>query len=285
MSLLFILPLSAQYYSSNALGQKKGSILTLYESEWVLDVNGSEEILYHNGEEYSRKTYSSSGWTRKSPDKEETVIENSSGNVERRIIVTDQHNEEYNYLYNGNVLTGYNYSLDGVLTEKVEYVTTSDGILLYYRTKDEGVYLTDRYFVYEGGDRVSIGAFESDMLLLSSTSEDGGYSETDGEKKSYYDSNGRLVKEEKGETIITYFYNEDGTLSEKSETSGEGKNVTTYTPEGMVIRSYSDKGVLLSERRTMEDGTVEEKRFVNGEAKYIFIYDVDGKRIKEAYAL
>ncbi len=285
MSLLFILPLSAQYYSSNALGQKKGSILTLYESEWVLDVNGSEEILYHNGEEYSRKTYSSSGWTRKSPDKEETVIENSSGNVERRIIVTDQHNEEYNYLYNGNVLTGYNYSLDGVLTEKVEYVTTSDGILLYYRTKDEGVYLTDRYFVYEGGDRVSIGAFESDMLLLSSTSEDGGYSETDGEKKSYYDSNGRLVKEEKGETIITYFYNEDGTLSEKSETSGEGKNVTAYTPEGMVIRSYSDKGVLLSERRTMEDGTVEEKRFVNGEAKYIFIYDVDGKRIKEAYAL
>ncbi len=283
--ILFLLPLSAGYYSSNALGQKKGSVSSIAESEWVLDVNGNEEILYHNGEEYSRKTYSSSGWTKKSPGREETVIKNNSGNVERRIIVTSSGTEEYNYLYNNNVLTGYNYSLNGELVEKVEYVTTSDGILLYYRLKDEGVYLTDRYFVYEGGERVSIGAKEEDVPLLSSTSDDGGYSETVGERTFYYDSNGRLVREEERETEITYSYNEDGTLSEKSETGTDGKTVTAYTPDGIVIRRYTDEDVLLSERQTREDGTIEERRFVGGEARYVFIYDADGKRIKEAYAL
>ena len=283
---LFTLSLSASYYVSNELGQKKGSASSLSESEWILSSSGNTETLYRSGEEVSRKVTSSSGWTKTTSDgKEEKVFLNSDGNIERRVITeSDGTTEEYNYLYSGTLLTGYNYSLNGELVEKVEYTTTSSGSLLYYRVKDEGIYISDDYFVYEGGDSVSLGAFSFSDDVISEATEDGGYIEKEDGKEREYDSSGRLIRETTDTSETSYTYLSDGTLSEKKEEKEDGVYVTTYT-DGEVLSRYSTDGEKISERRLLEDGTTEEKRFVNGEAKYVFIYDTDGRRIKEARAL
>ena len=279
------LSLCSSCYLSNELGQKKGGASSLEDGEWILLVNGNTETLYHRGEEFSRKTTFSYGWTKTTGDREEKVYRNSDGNIERRIFTSgDGSTEEYNYLYSGTLLTGYNHSIDGELIEKVEYMTTSSGSLLYYRVKDEGIYISDDYFVYEGGDSVALGAFSYSNDIVSEAVDGGGDIERENGREHEYDSSGRLVREKTGSSEITYTYLMDGTLSEKREAGEDGTYVTTYT-DGEVLSYYNAAGVKISERRVLEDGTTEEKRFVNGEAKYIFIYDIDGKRIKEARAL
>ena len=283
--LIFLsLSLSASYYVSNALAQKKGSAESVTSSEWILEVNGNAEILYHDGTEYSRKTVSSSGWTRTRDGGEERVWLNSDGNIERKIIHSGDVTVEYNYIYSGTLLRGYNYSQNGELLYKVEYVTTSDGVLLYYREKDEGVYITDDWFVYENGERMEVGSFDT-ASVISTPTEDGGYEEVSDGVTRRYDRNGRLVSEKGDAVDITYSYLDNGTLAERKETKSDGIYITTYTDGEEVLSRYSSSGVKISERRTLEDGSVEERRFVDGEARYVFIYDSDGRRIKEAYAL
>ena len=283
--ILFLsLGLSASYYVSNELGQKKGNASSYDSAEWVLDERGNTEILYHSGVKYFEKTTTSSGWTKTTPDGEERVYLNSDGNIERRITEKDSSREEYNYIYSGTLLKGYNFSLDGELLYKVEYTTTSDGILLYYREKDEGVYITDEWFVFENGERMEVGSFKAESIISNAT-EDGGYEETENGVTRRYDANGRLVSEKSDSIDITYTYSEDGRVEEKRENRSDGVYVTTYENEGEVLSRYSQGGVKISERRALSDGTIEERRFVDGKAKYVFIYDSDGKRIKEAYAL
>ncbi len=272
--------LSASYYVSNALGQKKESASSYNASEWVLDERDSVSALYHNGVKYSEKTTSADGWTKSGDGWEERAFFDSSGSIVRRIITTPSSKEEYNYIYSGSLLKGYNYSLDDTLLYKVEYITTSSGDLLYYREKDEGVYITDGWFVFENGERMETGSFETEKIVSVSTS-DGGYEETEGETVRRYDSRGRLTSEKTASSETTYTYSDDGSLLEKRETVDGG---TYITRSDVVIRLNSD-GSVISERRSLPDGGIEERRFVNGEAKYVFIYDSDGSRIREAYAL
>ncbi len=276
--------LSASYYISNALGQKKGSAAAYDSAEWVLDERGNTEILYHDGVKYSEKSTTSSGWTKTTPEGEEKVYLNSDGNIGRRIITRGSSRVEYNYIYSGTLLCAYNCSVDGELEYKVEYLTTSDGILLYYREKDEGVYITDEWFVFENGERMEVGSFRKDNIV-STVTQDGGYEETEDGITRKYDSSGRLVSEKSDSGDITYTYSADGRLEEKREKSSDGIYVTTYEDEGEVLSRYSSDGVKISERRSLPDGTIEERRFVEGKAKYVFIYDSDAKRIREAYAL
>lgn len=272
--------LSASYYVSNALGQKKESAASYNAGEWVLDERGSVSVLYHNGVKYSEKTTSADGWTKSEEGREEKVYTDSSGNIMRRIITTSAGKEEYNYIYSGSLLKGYNYSLDDTLLYKVEYITTSSGDLLYYREKDEGVYITGGWFVFENGERMEVGSFGTDNIV-SAVTEDGGYEETEGETVRRYDSRGRLISEKTASSETTYTYSEDGSLLEKRETREDG----IYITRSDVVIRLSPDGSVISERRTLPDGGIEERRFVNGEAKYVFIYDSDGSRIREAYAL
>ncbi len=283
---LFTLSLYASYYVSNELGQKKGSASSISDGEWILSCGGNTEILYHYGEEVSRKVTSSSGWTKKTSDgREEKVFLNGDGNIERRIVSeSDGSSGEYNYIYSGTLLTGYNYSRNGELVEKVEYTTTSSGTLLYYRVKDEGIYISDDYFVYEGGESISLGAFSFSDDTASEATEGGGYIERKDGVEREYDSSGRLIRETTDSSRTEYTYLSDGTLSGKREEREDGIYVTSYT-DGEVLTRYTPEGGKISERRILDDGTTEEKRFVNGEAKYLFIYDTDGRRIKEARAL
>lgn len=276
--------LSASYYVSNALGQKKESAASYNAGEWVLDERGSLSVLYHNGVKYSEKTVFSDGWTKSEDGREERVYTDSSGNIIRRIITTSAGKEEYNYIYSGSLLKGYNYSLDDILQYKVEYITTSSGDLLYYREKDEGVYITDGWFVFENGERMEVGSFGTDNIV-SAVTEDGGYEETEGETVRRYDSRGRIISEKTASSEITYTYSEDGSLLEKRETVDGGTYITRSENGSDVVTRLSSDGTVISERRTLPDGGMEERRFVNGEAKYVFIYDSDGSRIREAYAL
>ncbi len=272
--------LYASYYVSNALGQKKESIDAYNSSEWVLDERGNTSVLYHNGEKYSEKTTSSDGWTKREGDREEKVYLDSAGNIARRTITKPDSTEEYNYIYSGTLLKGYNYSLDGDLIYKVEYITTSDGTLLYYREKDEGIYITDEWFVFDSGERMEIGSFELDDIVSTPT-DDGGYEEGSDGIRRRYDGNGRLISEKTDSSEISYTYSEDGSLIEKRETREDG----IYVERGDVVTRLDSSGTIISERRPLSDGTIEEKRYVDGEPLYVFIYDSDGKRIREAYAL
>ena len=276
--------LPASYYVSNALGQKKESAGSYNGGEWVLDERGSTSVLYHNGVKYSEKITSADGWTKREEGREERVLLDSFGNIIRRIITTSSSKEEYNYIYSGSLLKGYNYCLDDTLLYKVEYITTSDGDLLYYREKDEGVYITDGWFVFESGERMETGSFETESIISTATS-DGGYEERDGSGVRRYDSRGRLISEKTASSETTYRYSDDGSLIEKRETGEDGVYITRRENGSDVITRLNSDGVVISERRTLSDGGIEERRFVDGEAKYVFIYDSDGKRIREAYAL
>lgn len=276
-----ILPLSASFYSSNALGQKKELIASLDQSGWVLETKENEEILYHDGNEVKRKTVSGRVTVLSEGGREETIIRNEEGLIERRIITEDGKKEEYNYFYSGSLLTSYNYSLDSELVEKVEYITTDEGLLLYYRVKDRGVYITQRYFVDSSGRKVSILSSPGENEIITKETPDGGYIESSSGREYTYDKNGRIVKEKGGETLIEYSYNEDGTLEERKETTGERIIVTEYG-EREVISTYTTDGVKISERTERDDGTIEEKRYIDGEARYYFLYDRDGRRLMEA---
>ncbi len=287
LSLLsIVLPLFARWYSSNELGQKKGELEAFSSDGWVLYEDDSTSVLYSDGIEKKRKEYTSSGWTEKTDDETETVFLFQDGKIERRVIENSDGRKEYNYFYSGSILSGYNYSLNGTLIENVEYTTTENGDLLYYRVLDEGVYLSDNYFVYDGGDRIKIGAFEineSDGERESTPS--GGYIEKKDGLEYEYDSLGRLIREEKEGSKITYTYLDDGTLSEKREENESGVYVTDYTPDGDILSTYNTSGEKVTQRHTLPDGTIEETRYINNKPTYVFIYDRDGRRIKEAYSL
>ncbi len=277
-----VFPLHSSYFVSNELWQKKSAADGPSSSEWVLYTAPQTEILYHDAVEYGRRDTTGETETRRTGGREEIIIRSSDGNIERRIISENGSTEEYNYFYRDGILAGYNYSQNGTVTENVEYTSTSDGLLLLYRVREGGVYLTDSFFIREGEEKTSYAQLgEEDER---ERTEDGGYRKTDGERSEEYDSSGRLVAETGPSYAARYSYSPDGELLEKRETTENGSIVTLYHPAQVVIR-YGADGSVISERRSLDDGTVEEKRFVDGKAKYVFIYDRDSSRIKEAYAL
>lgn len=282
--ILLFVPLFSAVYSSNELGQKKEKIESVPTSGWATEVNENEEILYRDGIVVKKITTTSLTTTIKEGEREESIIRNEEGLIERRIIRDGERSEEYNYFYSGNILTGYNYSLDATLIEKVEYITDEDGLLLCYRVKDKGVYITNEAAVNEDGRKVALLSSNGREETITRESEDGGYIETRGGVEYTYNNNGRLVKEESGGNLIEYTYSDDGTLIRKKETGEDGVYITDYG-EREVVSFFREDATKVYERFTRDDGTIEETRYVNGKAKYLFVYDRDGRRIMEARAL
>lgn len=282
--ILLFVPLFCAVFSSNELGQKKEEIESVPASGWAVEVNGNEETLYRDGRVVKKTTTTSLTTTIEEGEREESIIRNEEGLIERRIIKDGEKSEEYNYFYSGNILTGYNYSLDAALIEKVEYITDEDGLLLYYRVKDKGVYITNEAAVNEDGRKVSLLSSKGREETITRESEDGGYIETRGGVEYTYDNNGRLVKEESEDILTEYTYSDDGTLIRKKESGDGGVYVTEYGGRE-TVSYFKEDGTKVYERYTRDDGTIEETRYVNGKAEYLFIYDRDGRRIMEARAL
>ena len=107
-----------------------------------------------------------------------------------------------------------------------------------------------------------------------------------------YDSNGRLIEQEIGNTITQYEYNEQGVLVKATAKSGENtKSVTefTYNEAGLCIREdslYADGSSYYTEYTHDSEGRVLRKRSYNkADAQYInsyayYEYDEAGKCIK-----
>lgn len=281
--LFFLSPLYAVSYTSNELGQKKEETESLLDG-WVLTEEGNEKTLFHDGGIVQTTIETDSLITKKKGEREERIFLDGDGTITRRIIKDGKGEEEYNYIYKNGLLSGYNYSLDGVLQERVDYITSDDGTLLYYSVNDDGVYISDSFFVHSDGGSVALSRFNGGEQGVRETLSDGGYRETDGGYTLYYDSNGRLRKEESDQKTIDYTYASSGELEEKREEDENAIYITTYGDEILYTR-YDKSGVKLLERRTLENGEIEEKRFIDGAVRYIFIYDRDGRRIKEVKAL
>lgn len=279
--LFSLVSLFATSYISNELAQKKEETEE-NKKGWVLVEDEKTETLYYNGDVVETKITTESLITKKRGTREERIFLDEEGKIERRIINDGENEKEYNYIYRDKILSGYNYSLNGVLIERIDYFTTDDGSLVYYTVNDDGVYISDNFFVRSSGEAVTIIDNNSENERVSLAG--GGYSEKDGENTLYYDSFGRLRREELSSESIEYSYSNAGELIETRTSNDDGVLVTSYTDDKATTR-YDKEGNKISERRTLENGEIEEIRFIEGEAKYIFIYDRDGKRIKEVKAL
>ncbi len=279
--LFSLVSLFATSYISNELAQKKEETEE-NKKGWVLVEDEKTETLYYNGDVVETKITTESLITKKRGTREERIFLDEEGKIERRIINDGENEKEYNYIYRDKILSGYNYSLNGVLIERIDYFTTDDGSLVYYTVNDDGVYISDNFFVRSSGEAVTIIDNNSENERVSLAG--GGYSEKDGENTLYYDSFGRLRREELSSESIEYSYSNAGELIETRISNDDGVLVTSYTDDKATTR-YDKEGNKISERRTLENGEIEEIRFIEGEAKYIFIYDRDGKRIKEVKAL
>ena len=279
--LFSLVSLFATSYISNELAQKKEEAEE-NKKGWVLVEDEKTETLYYNGDVVETKITTESLITKKRGTREERIFLDEEGKIERRIINDGENEKEYNYIYRDKILSGYNYSLNGVLIERIDYFTTDDGSLVYYTVNDDGVYISDNFFVRSSGEAVTIINNNSENERVSLAG--GGYSEKDGENTLYYDSFGRLRREELSSESIEYSYSNAGELIETRISNDDGVLVTSYTDDKATTR-YDKEGNKISERRTLENGEIEEIRFIEGEAKYIFIYDRDGKRIKEVKAL
>lgn len=279
--LFSLVSLFATSYISNELAQKKEETEE-NKKGWVLVEDEKTETLYYNGDVVETKITTESLIAKKRGTREERIFLDEEGKIERRIINDGENEKEYNYIYRDKILSGYNYSLNGVLIERIDYFTTDDGSLVYYTVNDDGVYISDNFFVRSSGEAVTIIDNNSENERVSLAG--GGYSEKDGENTLYYDSFGRLRREELSSESIEYSYSNAGELIETRISNDDGVLVTSYTDDKATTR-YDKEGNKISERRTLENGEIEEIRFIEGEAKYIFIYDRDGKRIKEVKAL
>ncbi len=300
VSLLFLFLLlcsalfSSAYFRSNMLSQRLERIDELsgtgYEREE--DEKGSY-ILYLDGVEIERKTIENGGWTLIRGDREESV-KSEDGMITSRVIKEGDNTEEYTYFYDedGN-LESYSYALNSEIKRRVEYLTDSSGRLVAL-LGDLNSRLSGDFYVYsDDGESIRLelnesGFFdrsdESDLFELSK-GEDGSWeerrSDEDGSllSKRVFDSNGRLIREERDGTVIENEYKDDGTLLRLTTTEGEISEVEDYSSG--YSKTVYENGEIYSRRDRLDDGTFMEVRYFEGKEAFSIHYDLDGSRILE----
>lgn len=277
----FLSPLSAAFYKSNMLNQKGEECTSIFDSEYVLEEKENALILFHNGEEIRKKTALSDGYIVEEERYKERVFINEEKLIERKIIEKDGKTEEYNYFYDSSLLTQVNY-YDGNEISKIEYITLMDGRLLGYLIKDEGVYISDEYYISVNSSERNVIETKNESFSLVSSN---GYSEEKDGVIYTYNSHGRLVEEKSAEKCVYYTYDEGGALVEKRSVDTR-ITVETYSSGSLLYSTIYTLDNKIEKRRTkLESGDIEEIRYINNEARYRFIYYSDGIRIKEASSI
>lgn len=283
--------LSADIYRSNCLGQKLERRSSLTGKGYEL-TTGERTVLLLDGKTVWSKVELPDGYEKTEGDLTERVIL-EEGKPIRRILSAPDHREEYNYFYDGRLLSSCNYAVDGELVTRYDYLRTSDGRLVgYIQDTEDSYYLSPDYYIY---------TLDGETLLLTSTSleeaevisdkelqqnADGGYTETIGNISRTFDKQGRLVKVEDGVERTEYIYSDKGVLTLLRTTNAEGVVLTEYENGKAILSSeYTLDGTLKTTSRILEDGTIEETRYQNGVPRYRFHFDRDGKRIIGAEGL
>ena len=287
--LLFLLPLNASYFESNALGQFIASKESLSGTGYEGEVNNGRTVIYLDGGVVRERVETENGYTVTEDGYTESVTLDSSG---RRI--SDRVDED-------GAITARVYSDDG---DRLSFVAITDGdgisrIIEYIDTPqghlaglagDESGYLTPYFYVYSlDGDevKVSLHAGDEEAEFIPDPSvytidEDGNWTGTSAEDgaERVYSPDGKLLSLTREDRTERYSYDEDGELSASDVTEGDTRTVSEYS-EGRLVHSdiYID-GVIQTSRTYNEDGSMEEIRYRDGVKKSLILFDSDGLRIR-----
>lgn len=290
-SLLFPALLFGSVWNSNALGQKISAKERIEGVGWERVDEGDVSTLYYEGKVEKTRMTLKDGYEEKSETESLRIFINEEGDIVRKVLESEKGGEEYNYFYSSSLLSGYTYSLDGAVVETCEYLRTPDGVVLgLVKDKNPIFFSSDRVYEMVDGSLETFFIDEEEKERDIEWKEDGGYievkRENGGSVEYTYDGNGRLVSKESPDSLISYFYNSEGSLIKTREERKDEILETEYRDGKVYSTSIYDLSFLLkSVRVTLSDGTYEETRYIDGVKRYVFYLDKDGERILEARGL
>ena len=290
-SLLFPALLFGSVWNSNALGQKISTKERIEGVGWERVDEGDVSTLYYEGKVEKTRMTLKDGYEEKSESESLRIFINEEGDIVRKVLESEKGSEEYNYFYSSSLLSGYTYSLDGAVVETCEYLRTPDGVVLgLIKDKNPIFFSGDRVYEMVDGSLETFFMDEEEKERDIEWKEDGGYievkRENGGSVEYTYDGNGRLVSKESPDSLISYFYNSEGSLIKTREERKDEIWETEYRDGKVYSTSIYDPSFLLkSVRVTLSDGTYEETRYIDGVKRYVFHLDKDGERILEASGL
>ena len=290
-SLLFPALLFGSVWNSNALGQKISTKERIEGVGWERVDEGDVSTLYYEGKVEKTRMTLKDGYEEKSESESLRIFINEEGDIVRKVLESEKGSEEYNYFYSSSLLSGYTYSLDGAVVETCEYLRTPDGVVLgLVKDKNPIFFSGDRVYEMVDGSLETFFMDEEEKERDIEWKEDGGYievkRENGGSVEYTYDGNGRLVSKESPDSLISYFYNSEGSLIKTREERKDEIWETEYMDGKVYSTSIYDLSFLLkSVRVTLSDGTYKETRYIDGVKRYVFHLDKDGERILEALGL
>ena len=211
IALLFFLslPLFPAAFLSNALGQDLGMIEMLTGSGYEGEENGSERVIYHDGEVIQRRIESEDGYTIEYGDRTESVRLGENGERSEWTVEQGDRTETHTYFYTDDRLSSVSVSVDGELQRRLVYLETPSGTVAAITGTNDS-YISPSFYLYENdGDAVKFTYYENGLVMredlsdpsLSYTIEDdGSWKESrtlpDGTAmEKIYDTSGRLVQE------------------------------------------------------------------------------------------
>lgn len=289
--LLFLLPLNASYFESNALGQfiasKEGLSGTGYEGE---ESNG-RTVIYFDGEIVRERVETENGYTITEDGYTESVTLDSSG---RRI--SDRVDDggvitERVYSYDGERLSSVAITDGEGISRIIEYIDTPQGHLAGL-AGDESGYLTPYFYVYSlDGDEVRVllhaGNAEAEFIpdpSVYTIDENGNWIGTSIEDgiaaERVYSPDGKLLSLTSEDRTERYSYDENGELAESEVTEGDSRTISEYAGGRLVHSDIYIDGVIQTSRTYNEDGSMEEIRYSDGVRKSLILFDSDGLRIR-----
>ena len=269
-SLLFPALLFGSVWNSNALGQKISAKERIEGVGWERVDEGDVSTLYYEGKVEKTRMTLKDGYEEKSESESLRIFINEEGDIVRKVLESEKGSEEYNYFYSSSLLSGYTYSLDGAVVETCEYLRTPDGVVLgLVKDKNPIFFSGDRVYEMVDGSLETFFMDEEEKERNIEWKEDGGYievkRENGGSVEYTYDGNGRLVSKESPDSLISYFYNSEGSLIKTREERKDEILETEYRDGKVYSTSIYDPSFLLkSVRVTLSDGTYEETRYIDG---------------------
>ena len=293
------LPLFPAAFLSNALGQDLGMIEMLTGSGYEGEENGSERVIYHDGEVMQRRIENEDGYTIEYGDRTERVKLGENGERSEWTVEQGDRTETHTYFYTDDRLSSVSVSVDGELQRRLVYLETPSGTVAAITGTNDS-YISPSFYLYENdGDAVKFTYYENGLVIredlsdpsLSYTIEDdGSWKESkilpDGTvMEKIFDTSGRLVQESAGEAVTIYEYGEDGELQLSVVQDGGNETRTHYTDGSVSSIEMLADGILTKERKFLESGDIEEIRYKEGRAEYSILFEGDGVRVKEIHRL
>ena len=272
----------AGYWWSNALGQLVSEKDSFSGTGWELKKEENASTLFLDGKEVWRKETLPDGERKVEGNLETRIYLYPDGRIKSKIEDDGVRKVEYNYNYSSSLtISSSTISVDGVVEERLEYITSPDGILLLVEKNGNPIYFSrDRMVVAEDGI-VSSYLYEEKEESDTTWLDDGGYVENKEGGYRKYDGNGRLVEAKDEESTTTYTYSPEGALT-SSLTLKAGKTIeTTYVNSApSVVVTRNENGDIEKKRVTLSDGTFEETRYLEGKPRYRYQPDKYGERIQ-----